>query len=371
MNEPIRVLCVFSTLDRGGAESMCMNLYRNIDRSKVQFDFVKHTHSKGAFEDEIIALGGRIFEAPQYKLYNHIPYCLWWKKHLKDHKEHRIIHGHFFTISPIYFKIARSFMRKTIAHSHIVLDINNISFIGKHVKLRILKKIEKYSDYCFACGREAGEWLFPHRKFKVLNNAIDTKAFIYNENKRNYIREELGIQGKFVLGHVGRFFTQKNHAFLIDIFNQVHKRNPNSVLLLVGDGELRKQIEHKVESLGLKDDVIFTGVRSDIPDLNQAMDVFVFPSLFEGLGIVAVEAQAAGLHTICSDVVPHEVKLTDLVDFVSLNDSAEEWANVILKYNNGYARENTTDIIKQKGYDIHTTAKQLQRFYLKISERSK
>ena len=365
MNKPLRVLCVFSSLDRGGAESMCMNLYRHIDRSKVQFDFVKHTHSKGAFEDEIIALGGRIFEVPKYKVYNHISYCFWWKKHLKKHKEHRIIHGHFFTIAPIYFKVAKKFYCKTISHSHCTLD-NNMT-IARRIKKYILSYIEIYSDYCFACGQDAGEWLYPHRKFKVINNAIDTESFVFSEEKRAEIRKEFGIGNELVIGHVGNFAPVKNHRFLVDVFKIIHDKNPNSKLIMVG-GNDRSFIENKVNSLCLSDAVIFTGVRNDIADVLQAFDVFAFPSISEGLPVTVVEAQATGLKCFISDAVTKEVDLTGRCEFLSINDPML-WAEKILS--SDLTKVDTSSKIKEAGYDIKTTAKQIERFYLKLSERRK
>ena len=366
--EPIRILCVFSTLDRGGAESMCMNLYRNIDRSKVQFDFVKHTHDKGAFEDEISSLGGVIYEAPRYKIYNYFQYRNWWFKHLKSHSEHQIIHGHYFTISGIYFRFAREFERITIGHCHSAKP-SKITF-KSIIEAHFVKIVEKLSTYCFACSEESGKWLYPHRKFKVINNAIDAQKYIFSDTKRQKIRKELGLKDEFVVGHVGNIAPVKNHSFLLDVFKEIHDSKPNSKLVLVGNGS-QDELKQKAKNLGIYDDVIFTGARSDVADVLQAFDVFVFPSVSEGLGIVAVEAQAAGLHTICSDRIPGEVKLTDLVEFISLDKSATEWADAILKYDNKYERKDTSEQIKAAGYDIHTTAKQLQRFYLKISERSK
>jgi len=365
---PIRVLCVFSSLNRGGAESMCMNLYRNIDRSKVQFDFVKHTHSKCSFEDEIINLGGRIYEAPRYKIYNYFQYRSWWIRHLKAHPEHQIIHGHFFTISAVYFRFAREMNRLTIGHSHSAKPGNGS--LKSIMKAHSMKKVERLASYCFACSEDAGKWLYPHRKFKVINNAIDAKAFTYDEEKRKKIRDEFGIKEEFVVGHVGNFAPVKNHTFLVDVFKVIHDRNPNSKLIMVG-GNDHKAIEEKVKGLGMSDSVIFTGVRSDIADILQSFDVFVFPSIDEGLGMVAIEAQAAGLYTICSDVVPSETRITNLIIFVSLGKSASEWADIVLKYNTGYKREDTSEQIQRACYDIHTTAKLIEKFYTSVSKRGK
>ena len=189
-------------------------------------------------------------------------------------------------------------------------------------------------------------------------------------NGYSQIERDFNISEEFVIGHIGNFATVKNQSFLVDIFKKVHEKNSKTKLIMVGGCD-RSLIENKVSSLHLENDVIFTGARSDVADLLQAFDVFVFPSLYEGLGIVAIEAQASGLHTICSDVIPKETQITDLIEYVSLEESPEKWADTVLKYNNHYDREDTSKQIRAAGYDIHTTAKKVQSFYLKLAERSK
>ena len=363
--EPIRVLCVFSTLDRGGAESMCMNLYRNIDRSKVQFDFVKHTHEKGAFEDEIISLGGRIYEAPRYKIYNYLQYRHWWITHLKKHSEHQIVHGHFFTISAVYFQFARELGRITIGHCHSAKP--NGESLKSRLKAHSMKRVEKLSSYCLACAEESGNWLYPHRKFKVINNAIDTQEFAFSGEKRQVIRNKLGLADEFVVGHVGNIAPVKNHTFLLDVFKEIHKIKHNSKLVLVGNGS-QDELKQKAKRLGIDDDVIFTGARNDVSDILQSFDVFAFPSLSEGLPVTVVEAQAAGLKCFISEAVTKEVDITGRCEFLPIVDP-KLWADKILS--SELTKVDTSEQIKAAGYDIHTTAKQLQRFYLKISERSK
>lgn len=366
MPQSIRVLQVFAQMNRGGAESMIMNLYRNIDRSKLQFDFVVHTDKKCAFDDEIQLLGGKIYRVPVYKGTNHFTYKKCWNTLLHEHPEYKIIHGHVRSTAAIYLKIAKNYGLMTIAHSHSTSSGTGLSAIAKNI---LQYPIRYTADYLFACSAFAGTWLFGEKackkdNFFILNNAIDAKQFIYDEGKRNDKRREYQIEDKFVIGHVGRFQAPKNHEFLIDIFKIVHDQNNNAVLLLVGDGNLRLTIEKKVDCLGLTDNVIFTGVRSDIPELMQAMDVFVFPSLYEGLGIVAVEAQAAGLHCIVADTIAKEAYMTDLIETVSLKESADDWASKILKYIDGYKRRNTYGQINLSGYDIGETTQWIEKFYL-------
>lgn len=367
MPEPIRVLCVFAKLDRGGAESMCMNLYRHIDRSKVQFDFVKHTHEKGAFEDEIVSLGGRIFEAPQYKIYNHCIYTRWWKRHLTAHPEHTIIHAHYFTIASVYLKVAKKLSRKTLVHSH------QASTFKKGENFRILSKIKmsyvgmagKYADYAFACSKAAGIWLFKDKEYTVLNNTIDTSRFIYDADAAAEIRKKLGFtETDYIIGHVGRFWEQKNHVFLLDVFNELHKKDGKYKLLLVGGGPLQNIIEEKIREYDISDYVTLTGVRSDVNNLMMAMDIFVLPSLFEGLPVVAVEAQSTGLPCLIADTVTDEVVLTQDCKMLPLR--AETWVQEIAQCRPRPHTDNSQTII-DAGYDIRTTAKWLQDFYIRIA----
>jgi len=355
-SKPLRVLCVFSTLNRGGAETMCMNLYRHIDREKVQFDFVKHSPAKGAYEDEIVALGGKIYEAPRYRLYNHFQYCKWWKRHLTQHPEHRIIHCHFFTMASAFFSVAKRAGCSTIVHAH-------TSKTNNRIKELMLKSVEKDADFCFACSQEAGKWLFPHREFTVLNNAIDTERFMFNPAVRREYREEFQLKNEYVLGTVARLIAVKNPFVLIEVFKIVHQKNQQSKLLWVGDGRLRPEIEQKLREEGLSDSVILTGVRSDVPDLLQAMDCFLLPSVFEGLPVTLIEAQGSGLPCFVSETVTKEADITGLCQYLPLN-SPETWADAIL--NDRTKRENTSQKIIDAGYDIQTTAKWLEDFYLHI-----
>lgn len=365
MEQPIRILCVFSTLNRGGAESMCMNLYRNIDRSKVQFDFVKHTPEIGAFEEEIVALGGRIYEAPRYKIYNHLSYCAWWKKHLSQHPEHQIIHGHFFTTSAVYFHVAKKLGRITIGHSH---ASENEHPKGKERIKRILEsKVERYSDYCFACGQQAGQWLFPHKQFTVLNNALDTGQYCYNPTVREEVRKEFGMTDDcLVMGTVGNIAAVKNPFGAVDIFEAIHKRNQRARFLWVGgnNSSINESVKKVLSEKKLDDCVIQTGARNDVCRLLQAMDAFILPSFSEGLPVVAIEAQAAGLQCFISDRVTEECDITGRCRFLSI-DQPELWADEILSAN--LSRTDTTQQIIDAGYDIRTTAKWLESFYLNLA----
>jgi len=276
--KPIRVLCVFSSLDRGGAETMCMNIYRNIDRSLVQFDFVKHTLDKCAFDDEIRSLGGKIYIAPRFKGYNLIQYQDWWKKHLLDHPEHKIVHGHYFTASKYYFSICRKMGRITIGHSH----TDHYTRILKKVMMR---GAENYCDYRFACSEKAGKLLYPHKDFMVINNAIDVKKHTFNPKVREEIRKEFNLsESVIVIGTVGTIKEVKNPIGIVEIMHAIYRKNRNVKLLWVGrDGGMQNLVKSKLAEYGLTDIVLFTGSRSDVHRLLQGMDYFILPSFSEGL----------------------------------------------------------------------------------------
>ena len=360
MSEPIRVLQVVTYMGRGGLETMLMNYYRNIDRDKVQFDFLTHRDERWDYDDEIESLGGKIYHLPKLNPFSK-SYLNALDKFFKEHKEYQIVHCHQDCLSGVVLKVAKkNGVKFTIAHAHSASQDKNLKYI---IKTLAKKNIKKYSDKMFACGEEAGKWMFETDNFEVLNNEIDTDLYTYNKEKADKVKKEFGIENKFVVGHVGRFNYPKNHKFIIDVFNEVQKVREDSVLMLVGDGDLRHEIEQKVRDLGLSDKVIFTGVRSDVNDLMQGMDVFLFPSLYEGLGIVLIEAQAAGLKCVISDNIPKDGVLTDDVTCISLAQSPVTWANEILK-NQEYKRTDNKEIIKKANYDIKNNAKILEQFYI-------
>lgn len=366
MKKPIRILHVLGRLNRGGAETMVMNLYRNIDRSRVQFDFIIHTSDKCDYDDEILSLGGVIHHVPQFNGKNYLQYKKVWHRFFKSHPEYKIIHGHVRSTAAIYLWIAKKYELITIAHSH---STSSGMGMSAFVKDTLQYPIRYITNYLFACSKSAGQWLFGKNvsikdNFIILKNAIDSQKYIYNQNNRMRIRKELEIEDKFVIGHIGRFNVSKNHELLINIFNVVHNKNKNSILIMIGDGELRPDIEKKVNDLGLIDAVIFLGVRPDVPDLLQAMDCFLFPSLYEGLGIVAIEAQAAGLPCLVSNSIPEETFITDLIESLPLTSSIDKWAERTLLHSKNRRRRNMNKEVKSSGYDINYTVKWLQDFYL-------
>lgn len=369
----IRVLHIVNIMNRGGLETMIMNLYRNIDRTKVQFDFLTHNTQPGDYDDEIKELGGNIYSVVSRRqglLKNRRQLM----EFFRNHPEYQIVHMHVSSVSYMTpLKIATMANVPTrVIHSH--SSKPERGSIHKILHMINQRKIKKYATNYFACSDVAAKWLYGNDLYSKLdislvNNSIDARKFIFNKKVRERIREEFNISDKFVIGHVGRFQKPKNHNFLINIFKEIHNINPNVVLMLVGRGELEKQIKNKVRNLELSNDVIFMGVRSDIPELLQAMDVFLFPSLHEGLPVTLVEAQAAGLRIIASDSITEEICLTNLVKFLSLKQPASEWAKEVLNYIDGYERKDTFDEISNAGYDMKTLAKELENFYIsKVSD---
>lgn len=362
----IRVLHVIGSLNSGGSQTMIMNLYRNIDRSKIQFDFIIDRENELFYAEEIKKLGGKIHVLPTFNIKNILIYRKSWKSFFYNNPEYKIIHGHVRSTAAIYLKIAKKYGLKTISHSHSTSSGSGISALVKNI---LQYRIRYIADYLFACSKESGEWLFGkkslnNKNFFILNNSIDAKKFIYDEKTRESVRKELNIDNKFVVGHIGRFHPSKNHEFILDVFKEISNKSKESVLILVGDGELKESIKNKVKELGLQNNVIFTGVRSDIERILQGLDIFIFPSIYEGLGIVAVESQAAGLRTIVSNSIPKEAFVTDLIEMVSLESPKSDWVDTIMKYTNGYERNNTYEQICNKGYDINETVKWLEKFYL-------
>jgi glycosyltransferase involved in cell wall biosynthesis len=328
---PIRILQVVTIMNRGGLETMLMNYYRQVDRTKIQFDFMVHRNEEGHYDKEIIDLGGKLFRMPQIRPGNYRLYFKQLDEFFKKHSYYKVVHSHINENSSFVLRAAnRADIPCRIAHSH-------LSDLGLDLKypfrLYARSVMKNNPNNYFACSKKAGEWLFgknhPDRgDIKVLNNAVDVKKFKFNEQVRARVRNELQTGNKLVIGHIGRINKQKNHDFLIDIFKEVQEREPDSLLVLAGEGHLRKAVEQKVKSLGLSEHVRFLGVREDVADLFQSFDLFLFPSLFEGLPVVLVEAQAAGLNCIVSDTITKETDITGRLKFKSLNDSPENGLKV-------------------------------------------
>ena len=366
MNQ-LRVLQVVTHMERGGLESMLMNYYRYIDREKIQFDFLVHRQERAAYDDEIEAMGGKIYRLPRLVPWSKA-YLTALNRFFDEHPEYRIVHVHQDCLSSVILKAAQQHnIPVRIAHSHNANQDRNLKY---PIKLWCRRSIPRCATHLFACGKDAGDWMFGGASYQIINNAIDTTAYTYDTNKRVELRRQLGLADELVIGHVGRFNPQKNHPFLLDIFAALLKKESNAVLLLVGGGEGMSQIREKAQKLGIAEHVHFLGVRSDVADLMQAMDMFVLPSLYEGLPVTMVEAQAAGLPCIISDKVPPECILTEgLVDIMTLSASPEAWAEKILA-KRAIPRTDRRAEIAAHGFDITTETVKLQEFYLKAYEQN-
>lgn len=366
-NKPIIVAHIIGKWVGGGVEAVVMNYYRHIDKKKIQFDFICDDDSTNIPYKEIEDLGGRVILIPPYqKIFK---YHKELKKILKE-EGYKIVHSHINTLSVFSLFVAKcTGVPIRIAHSH---STTNKKEKKKNLMKQILKHFSKmFATNYFACTEHAARWLFGDKEYEngnvyLLNNAIDIEKFKFNENVRKQVRNELNIGDNILLiGHVGRFVDQKNHTFLIDVFSQVHKQNKNSVLLLVGQGPLQDEIKSKVNELGLENNVMFLGQRDDINRLYQAMDLFVFPSIYEGLGMVLIEAQCSGMACVASTEVPRVAKVNSNVYFLDLSSDIKMWTE---KVNLAKEHKRITNIEKMKlsNYDIVSEAKKLERKYIDL-----
>lgn len=364
---PIRVLHILHTMNRGGTENAIMNYYRHIDRERIQFDFLLTDPNKCAFEDEIISLGGIVHRVPRLTMSNPIPYLKGVNHFFNIHPEYRIVHSHTSSKSVFPLYIAkRHNIPVRICHSHSSKSENGIKgFIRDILKLGL----KKVATTFFACGEQAAEWLYG-KKFldngnvSIIRNVIEGDKFTLNLETRQKYRELLQVEeSTLLIGHTARFNAAKNHLFLIDIFKELKSMIADSKLLLIGDGELREQITEKVNSLGLTNDVIFAGVVPNVYDYEQAIDIFMLPSLYEGLPLSIIEAQISGLKCFTTEgTVSKECSVTDLVNYLPLERGAKYWAEEIYKAKD-YNRYDRLDEIKKAGYDARTSAYELENIY--------
>lgn len=364
----MKVLQVGLSFNPGGIESFVMTYYRKLSKQGVRFDFIS-MFPHLAYEEEIKSLGGKVFHTCDTRKHP-LKFSRQMRKILRIGR-YDAVHVNMLSAANIVPLIVASYGKvpTVIAHSH------NSSTPG--VVRNLLHRINRplipmFATKYFACSELAGEWLFSKKirksnNYHLIHNALDLKKFAFSLSEREEIRHELGVEGKFVLGHVGRFEEQKNHKFLLEIFREVASACEEAILLLVGEGELQEMIQKKAEEYGIEDRIRFLGIRKDVAKLWKGMDIFVFPSLFEGLPIVALEAQASGIRSVMADTITTEVKLVEKVKFLSLQDSPKEWSRVILSYKGENRSEEENSGIRQAfakaGYDIESAAQTLLSYY--------
>lgn len=357
----IRVLHVVGKMHYGGMETLIMNIYRNIDRSKVQFDFLVHYKEAGEYDDEIRKLGGQIFVMPRTNPGNIISLKKAYSKFFEKHHEYQYIHVHLRSIAFLLFPFAKKYGMHCVLHIHTSRIVYNRK---GYLSLIATEMAVQKADTIFVCSQESGKYFVKNKRaFRVIRNGIDVEKFKYNTSVRNKVREKLGIKGKYVLICVARFDEVKNHIFLIDIMNELVKKDSDVSLLLVGKGPLEDEIRTRVKQLLLEDEVKFLGARADVNELLQAADCCVMPSLYEGLSLAYIESQAAGLKTFTSkEALSEEACITNLIEGISLKEPAAFWADRILSRKK-YKREDQRIAIEKSGFTIERVADQMQSFY--------
>lgn len=366
----MNVLVFGITENPGGVESVIMNYFRHIDPKKVHFDFLCNT-KEVAYESELLSKGSKVFRIPM-RSQNRKEYKKELKKFFDTHgKEYDAIWVNVCSLANIdYLKEAKRVNIPTrIIHSHNSMNMDS--------KLRGLlhqlnkRQVSKYATDYWACTQAAADWFFDpelqkSKHFKLINNAIDVSAYLYDPKVRDEKRKELGWENHWIIGNVGRLHFQKNQKFLIEAFSSIAKKYPNALLVLVGQGEDEAMLKDKVRELNLENQVQFLGIRKDIPSLLQAMDVFAFPSLFEGQPLALLEAQAASLPVLAAkEGIPLDSKITKNLEFIPLKNGPEAWAEEIEKRYGKDRKIISKNEFAASGYEIETEAKKMEQFFLK------
>ncbi len=362
---PIRVLQVVVSMDVGGIETMLMNYYRNIDREKVQFDFLLHCKHKSYYEDEIEALGGKIYRVPSYHPKDLIKYKKALKAFFAEHTEYKVVHSHIKFYGLYVLKAAKKAdVPMRIAHAH---TASKFYKLNATLPFRIYTRSRfKYQyTHVYACSPEAAEFMAPGAEYTLVSNAIDVKRFVFNAEARTQMRQSLGIKPDTLLvGHVGRFAPEKNHCFILDVFSELLALYENSKLVLVGTGKLLEEAQEKAKALGISEKVIFAGLRRDVGELLAAMDVFILPSKIEGFPVSLVEAQSADLPCIVANTFSDTAIVTDRVKVLPLSEPASFWAKHIAEADTSLPRRDNGKLMVEAGLDIKSNVDKLQQVYL-------
>lgn len=364
MNKPIRILhCVIGSMNVGGIENMLMQIYRYIDKNKIQFDFLVHDYNENYYEKEILALGGKIYRIPNISK-NPLKHIREFKKLLKEHTEYKIIHIHTtYSIMITDAKEAKKMGRKVIIHSH-----NSDANLKRKIVHKILKNnFSKYADYKIACSKLAGEWMFSKNDLNNLifwPNAKNLEKYKFSLKTRDKIRNDEKVNDSFVIINVGRLSYQKNQELMIKIFSNFLKKKPNSILWLVGDGEDREQLENIVKEKGLEEKVKFWGNIENVNELLFAADVFVLTSRYEGLGIVLIEAQATGIPLVIPTYIPREACIDKNIKFINDVTNINEWISKITY--SKIERKKNYKLLNNSDYNILNWITKVEEFYLTI-----
>lgn len=366
----VRVLHSVSNMDRAGIETMLMNYYRHIDRNKVQFDFLCNKKKSGAYDSEVEALGGRIYRTPGLNPVKIPVYMKYMKKLFSEHKEYSIIEAHngAFGVYALHgAKISDVPVRIYHAHGAAITKDWKLP-----LKMICMKFLPSNMTHHYTCGIAAARCYFGDKiveagDYEFIPNAIEVSRFVFNKDVRNRIRKEYNLEDKHVLGHVGRFMAQKNHAFLLDVFAEVVKKDEKAMLVLLGDGELMDTIKEKAKSLGIDKNVLFIGNVGNANEWYQAFDAFALPSVWEGLPVVGVEAQCADLPCVFSDNITKEIGLLDDAKFISTSEPISQWVDAVIEGFKRTERKDQSEVIKNSGYDIEVEAVKLQDRYLRLA----
>ncbi len=372
MKKRIKILRIIGQCKTGGTEAIALNYYRNLDHSRIGIDFLFYGESLQRFNDELEPNGDCVINVTDYE--KNLIKSITDIRDVVKNGDYDIVHAqlnalNFFPL--LGAKLGGAKVRLASNHSTANLKYEFKKSIIKYLVRPSAKWMA--TDYA-ACSEHAGSWCFGKKalaqgEIKIIHNAIDLSLFTFSDDIRKKVREDMEWDGKFVIGHAGRFTEQKNHKFIVEIFSKVHEKFDNSVLVLAGEGHLMETIKKQVHVLELDDCVQFLGLRFDMNELMQGMDLFLFPSLYEGLGNVITEAQAVGLRSVVSDAVPREVQMTNLVDFHSLKDPIDVWTSTIMQYAKGYSREDTHQQITEAGYEIVTASKDLEKYYISLLQK--
>lgn len=366
--KPVKVLAIVCQLNRCGLENRLLDIIRKMDYKKVCIDVYTYRMEKGLLDNEVIALGGKVYYNLPLTPQNMFWYVKYFEKFLREHPEYKIVHAHQDAWCSVFCKGAYlAGVPVRIAHSRTAISVFTIETFVKNV-IRIPTR--KYATHYFAVSSLAGEWLFGkknmrEKKVEIWKNAIDCHSFSYNPNVRKNRRKELGVEGKKVIIHVGNFNPFKNQVFLVDILEKISQQDDSAMLIFVGRAgeiDLMNRIKERIREKKLEDKILFLGSRSDIAELLQSADVFCFPSFFEGLPGAVLEAQAAGLPCIISSSITKEVCVLNTTVMVNLEQSVDEWANEV---RNGFSQNrcNTYETMAQAGFDINDLVMRLTKFY--------